>query len=78
VAERHGLSLASQSRSCVNWRRVRIRLTAPFRRIKSLQKFANVHASFHNHFTLERHLVNRQTYKERRSAAWSEWQNVMA
>jgi putative transposase len=44
-----------------------------FRRISSLQKFASVHANVHNHFSLERHLVDRQTYKERRSAALAEW-----
>ncbi len=40
-----------------------------FRQMKSLQKFASVHASLHNHFNSERHLVDRSTYKERRSAA---------
>jgi putative transposase len=44
-----------------------------FRRMKSLQEFASVHANVHNHFNLERHLVDRQTYKERRSAALAEW-----
>ena len=58
--------------------RRRERAMQRFRRMKSLQKFASVHASVHNHFALERHLVDRQTYKERRSATWSEWQNVMA
>ena len=47
-----------------------------FRRMKTLQKFASVHANLHNHFSLERHLVDRQTYKERRSAALAEWQLV--
>jgi len=49
-----------------------------FRKMKSLQKFASVHASFHNHFNSERHLVDRQTYKIRRSAALAEWQNLVA
>ena len=49
-----------------------------FRRMKSLQKFASVHANVHNHFNLERHLVDRQTYKERRSAALAEWQSLSA
>ena len=40
-----------------------------FSRMKTLQKFASVHANVHNHFNLERHLINRQTYKKRRSAA---------
>nr|WP_241233742.1 hypothetical protein [Altericroceibacterium xinjiangense] len=46
--------------------------------MKSLQKFASVHAFFVNHFNAERHLVDRQTYKTRRSAALAEWQNLMA
>lgn len=45
-----------------------------FRRMSSLQKFASVHASIHNHFSLERHLTDRQTYRERRFAALAEWQ----
>ena len=49
-----------------------------FRRIKSLQKFASVHANVHNHFNVQRHLVDRQTYKTCRSAALAEWQNLMA
>jgi putative transposase len=31
-----------------------------------------VHASLHNHFSQERHLIDRQTFKERRSAALAE------
>lgn len=49
-----------------------------FRRMTSLQKFASVHANVHKHFQLERHLVDRNAYKERRSAALAEWQNLMA
>jgi len=45
-----------------------------FRQMKTLQKFASAHANVHNHFSLERHLIDRQTYKERRSAALAEWQ----
>ncbi len=45
-----------------------------FRQMKSPQKFASVHANVHNHFSQERHLVDRQTYKARRSAALAEWQ----
>ena len=53
--------------------RRRERAMLRFRRMKSLQKFASVHANVHNHFSLERHLVDRQTYKQRRSAALAEW-----
>jgi putative transposase len=42
--------------------------------MKTLQKFASVHANLHNHFSLERRLADRQTFKERRSAALAEWQ----
>ncbi|MDE0880220.1 MAG: DDE-type integrase/transposase/recombinase, partial [Sphingomonas bacterium] len=53
--------------------RRRERAMLRFRRMKTLQKFASVHANVHNHFNLERHLVDRQTYKKRRSAALAEW-----
>jgi len=49
-----------------------------FRQMKSLQKFASVHTSLHNHFNQERNLTDRQTYKERRSAALAEWQSLAA
>ncbi len=58
--------------------RRRERAMLRFRRMKSLQKFASVHANVHNHFSHERHLVDRQTYKTRRSAALAEWQILMA
>ena len=48
-----------------------------FRQMKSLQKFVSVHANLHNHFALERQLVDRQTYKQCRSAALAEWQSLM-
>ena len=56
--------------------RRRERAMLRFRQMKSPQKFASVHASLHNHFNSERHLVDRQTYKERRSAALAEWQSL--
>lgn len=57
--------------------RRRERAMLRFRQTKSLLKFASVRTNFHNHFNLERHLVDRQTYKTRRSAALAEWQNIM-
>ena len=57
--------------------RRRERAMQRFRKIKSLQKFASVHASLTNHFNSERHLVDRQTFKLRRSAAMAEWQSLM-
>jgi len=58
--------------------RRRERVMLRFRRMKSLQKFVSVHASLHNHFNQERHLVDRQTYKIRRSAALADWQSLAA
>ena len=57
--------------------RRRERAMLRFRQMKSLQKFASVHANLHNHFNQERHLVSRQEYKSRRSAALAEWQSLM-
>jgi putative transposase len=57
--------------------RRRERAMLRFRQMKSLQKFASVHASLHNHFNSERHLIDRQTFKARRSAALAEWQNFV-
>ena len=57
--------------------RRRERAMLRFRQMKTLQKFASVHANVHNHYNQERHLVDRKTYKERRSAALAEWQAVM-
>lgn len=58
--------------------RRRERAMLRFRQMKSLQKFASVHASLHNHFNSERHLVDRQTFRDRRSAALAEWQSLVA
>ena len=56
--------------------RRRERAMLRFRRMKTLQKFSSVHAAFHNHFNQERHLVSRNDYKDRRSAAMAEWEHV--
>ena len=56
--------------------RRRERAMLRFRRMKTLQKFASVHANIANHFNLERHLVDRKTFKERRFAALAEWKSL--
>src|SRR5579875_3345563 len=56
--------------------RRRERAMLRFRQMKTLQKFASVHANVHNLFNLERHLIDRQCYRERRLAALAEWQNL--
>ena len=43
--------------------RRRERAILRFRQMKSLQKFALVHSSVHNHFYLERHLYSRAIFK---------------
>ena len=48
-----------------------------FRRMKTLQKFAAVHGTLHNHFSQERHLTSRDLYRQRRSATLAEWRAVM-
>ncbi|MBB3692002.1 DDE-type integrase/transposase/recombinase [Sphingomonas sp. BK580] len=54
--------------------RRRERTMLRFRQMRTLQKFASVHANVHNHFNHEHHSLDRQTYKQRRSAALAEWQ----
>ena len=57
--------------------RRRERAMQRFRQMKTLQKFASVHANVHNHFNSERHLVDRPTYEALRSAALAEWRSLM-
>jgi putative transposase len=49
-----------------------------FRRMRSLQKFAAVHASVCNHFNSERSLTSRTTFKLSRAAALAEWRGLCA
>ena len=56
--------------------RRRERAMLRLRQLKTLRKFASVDPDVHNHFSLERHLIDRQTYRERRSAALAEWQGL--
>ena len=58
--------------------RRRERAMAKFRSAKSLQKFASIHSSVHNHFNQERHLYNRENFKLNRSAALEEWRQLAA
>ena len=58
--------------------RRRERAMQRFRRMKTLQKFASVHGTVHNHFNQERHLTDRRTYKANRSAALAEWKSLLA
>ena len=51
---------------------------AKFKDVKTMQKFAAVHTSIHNHFNQERHLYNRRNFKQNRSAALAEWRQLAA
>ena len=51
---------------------------ARFRDIKTLQKFASVHASIYNHFNHQRHLNRRHIFKQARAAALAEWCQLAA
>jgi putative transposase len=57
--------------------RRRERAMAKFRSAKSLQKFASIHASIHNHFNDQRHLYDRQSFKLNRAAALAEWRQLV-
>ena len=51
-------------------------MTMPFRDIKTLQKFASIHASIYNHFNHQRHLNRRDTFKQARATALAEWRQL--
>jgi putative transposase len=58
--------------------RRRERAMLRFRRMRSLQKFAAVHASVYNHFNQERSLSTRPNFKLKRAAALAEWRGLGA
>lgn len=58
--------------------RRRERAMLRFRRTKTLQKFASVHASVSNHFNQERSLTSRDIFKINRAAALNEWRQLCA
>ena len=75
------------AQTCGRWRnnraehshqpfRRRERAMAKFRDVKTMQTFASVHASIHNHFNQERHLYTRENFKLNRSAALAEWRQL--
>ena len=51
---------------------------AKFRDVKTLQEFAAVHASIHNHFNHDRHLNRRGIFQQARAAALAEWRQLAA
>ena len=49
-----------------------------FRSMQSLQKFAAVQSSIHNHFNHERHFYRREEFKENRTQALAAWRQLAA
>ena len=58
--------------------RRRERAMLRFRLLRSLQKFAAVHASVYNHFNQERSLSTRTNFKLTRDAALADWRDLCA
>jgi putative transposase len=79
-ADRHevGRRLNNRAENSHQPFRRRERAMQRFRSAKTLQKFSSIHAQVHNHFNQERHLVTREVYKQRRSAALVEWRALIA
>ena len=79
AADRHevGGRLNNRAENAHQPFRRRERAMQRFRSMRTLQKFSSVHAQVHNHFNQERHLVSRQLYKQRRSAALAEWRSLV-
>ena len=48
------------------------------RSTKSLQNFASMHASLHNHVNQERDLCNREMFRLNRAAAVAQWRQIGA
>jgi putative transposase len=80
AAERHEVGGRLNNRAEISHQpfRRRERAMQRFRSLKTLQKFSSVHAQLHNQFNQARHLVIRQIYKQRRSAALAEWRALAA
>ena len=49
-----------------------------FKTAATLQRFVSYHSQIYNHFNHERHLQNRQTYKQKRTTALTEWFQICA
>ena len=58
--------------------RRRERAMLRFRQMRSLQKFASVHSSVHNHFNHQRNIERRTRFKDLRTAALLEWRELFA
>ena len=58
--------------------RRRERAMLRFRRMRSLQKFASMHSSVHNHFNHQRNIETTTRFKQLRNTAFLEWRELIA
>ena len=58
--------------------RRRERAMLRLRQMRCLQKFAAVHSSVHNHFNRERQFYSRDNFKFNRTAALTEWRQLLS
>jgi transposase-like protein len=49
-----------------------------FKSARSAQRFLSMHATIHNTFNLQRHLVSRSTLRIFRAETANQWQNAVA
>jgi putative transposase len=74
VTQRWANNRVENSHLPFRWRE---RAMLRFRRMHSLQKFASIPASFHNHFDPQRSLSTRSTFKLNLDAALTEWRSLL-
>lgn len=74
IAHRHATArwLNNRAENSHQPLRRREKIMNRFRSMRSLQKFAAVQSSIHNHFNLERHFYRREEFKENRTRALAE------
>ena len=58
--------------------RRRERAMQRFKTVAALQKFGSYHSQIYNHFNHQRHLESRQSFKQKRTTALTEWFNFCA
>jgi putative transposase len=80
VVDRHavGRRLNNRAENSHQPFRRRERAMQRFRTMRTLQKFSSIHDQVRNHFNLERHLVTREVYKQRRLTALDQWRALAA
>jgi hypothetical protein len=74
------LDAQSQQKSHVKWTSLCVEPNAKPLKLFNPQSQSKMpsDSQIHNHFNSERHLVSRETYKQRRSDALAEWRTLAA